>query len=59
MWYKMDRSRVPKDIQLLSLVKMVIHVEGRESVEEPSNSQLSKEVHEPLREFSKFISDGM
>jgi len=59
MWYKMERSRVSKDIQLLSRVKMVIHVQGRESAEETSTSQLSKEVHEPLREFSSFISDGM
>jgi hypothetical protein len=53
MWYKMeDMSRVSEDIQLLSLVKMVIHVQDRESVEQTSNSQLSKEVHQPLREFS-------
>ena len=52
MWYKMDSSRASNDIHLLSLVKIVVHVQDRESVEQPSDRQLSKEVHEPLREFS-------
>jgi hypothetical protein len=47
-----DNNRVSKDIQLLSVVKMVVRVQGRESIEQPSNSQLSKKVHEPLCEFS-------
>jgi len=45
MRYKMERSGVSKDIHLLSLVKLVVHVQGRESVEQPSDRQLSKEVH--------------
>jgi hypothetical protein len=39
-------------IQLLSLVKMVLHVKGSESLEQTSNRQLSKEVRQPFREFS-------
>lgn len=53
MWCKMkDWSRVSQDMQLLSVIKMVINVQGREFAERSSKSKLSEEAHEPLREVS-------
>jgi hypothetical protein len=43
---------VSQGIQLLSVMKVVTNVQGRESIEQLSNSKLSGEDHEPLRKFS-------